>query len=265
MTMRALLIAIAACLGGWLHAQIRVDRPLELQGPSPADRQVTGLEVTSTPGAALTAGMEQSAAYRTASPSVPGTWVYSVPSLNVVPAQGLQLLVIPPAVSVAGAITITVNGHGPYALTRGPGRPVDGSEITGSGAVLSVVYDGTDFQLMNGTGRQPRPCPAGTVALSTETCVATSALPGGVHTFFQAIDSCAVQGMRLCSWAEWVSACVNQAQLGTTGFGPWEWTNDAANEDNYVRQVRGTAPGCNGVATASSITAALMARCCYSR
>ena len=85
-----------------------------------------------------------------------------LPSLSTAPVEGLHLLVRCDE-DVQGALSLAVNGAGPYAIRRGPDVPLLGEEVP-AGTVLSIVFDGAVFQLINGVTHARRTCPGSMVA-----------------------------------------------------------------------------------------------------
>jgi len=255
-----IILAIAFCTPWVSSAQVKVDAEIILQGTSGADRQVTGLDASTEENAALQAGIEQDGSHRLALSSV-NDWNVTVNGTTGPPTLGMQLMIRTPT-PVPGAVELLVNGNGPFPLRFGPNRAVDGEDFQVS-TFLSVVFDGTVFQVMNGAVNERRSCPIGTVAVSDQFCIATELFPGSSQTFFNAIEACDSLGMRLCSWAEWYAACTVKDDLSISSMTTtWEWTNDSSNEDSHARWAgyqscvgRGNGP----VAVPAKF------RCCFSR
>ena len=137
---------------------------------------------------------------------------------------------------VSGTISVRVGSEGPFPLQWRPGIGVDGSDIP-SGSIVSVVFDGTAFQVLNGRAHVLRDCPEGMVAVGQQFCIEPEQRAG--NTFFQAAIDCGTLDRRLCTWSEMYRACTQAAALGlTTSSSDWEWTGDSANEQYNVRMVR---------------------------
>lgn len=251
----------ALLISAGLIAQVVTDKPIILVGADPIDRQVAGLPPSTEPQAVLTTAVEQAGTYRTTFPASGNTWSLDLPGLGSAPQAGTHLLVIAPE-PVAGSISIVLNGAGPFALLTGPNEAFDGSMVT-AGTPLSVVFDGSAFQIMNGANYATRPCAVGTVAVNSMFCVEPIEHPGS--DFFEAMTTCHASGLRLCSWGEFVVACQREVELGLVGTtNSWEWTGDASNENGSARIV--------GVGSCFSAGNALVTgsldrtfRCCYSR
>jgi hypothetical protein len=254
--MRSILSILLLLLIMQVMGQVRVDRPLVLTGTETDQRQLHGLEPTTVPGRLLSAEAEAGGMHRYATPGAAATWEVDLPGLDQMPQPGTHVLVKAPA-GADGEVWIAFNGHGPYPVLDG-GMPLQ-SQDTGQDMVLSLVFDGSSFQLMNTTGHRVRPCPEGTVAVNEQFCIEPE--QGPALTFWDAIHGCNSKGMRLCSWGEYHAACVNGETLGITGMGTqWEWTNSATNENGSVRMVRGCYSGANNWPDST-----LWHRCCFTR
>lgn len=242
-------------------AQVQVDGPLRATGATPADRQVTGLQEPMSPGAPQTAELEQNGTHRTAEPLPGATWTVALPLLSVAPPPGTHIVVKAPE-QTNGPVTLTLNGFGPFALVSNALQPMDGGTIV-PGTMLSLIFDGTAFQVMNGGGYTRRACPEGTTAVNEQFCMGTNEHPPS--NLYQAMLTCGTQGMRLCSWGEFYVACMNAASLGLNYMTDnWEWTDDASNEIGSARVV-----GAGSCSTAgNSIVINSIDRnfhCCWSR
>ncbi|MCB0764751.1 MAG: hypothetical protein KDB84_08610 [Flavobacteriales bacterium] len=253
--------AFTCMLPQLLGAQVRVDGGIRLVGQDPSDRRVSGLAPSTNAADALSAGVEQAGTYRLANSVSGSDWTMEVAGLDGAPDLGTQLVVRAPG-TVPGPVAITINGHGPYPVTYGPDEALDGASVT-AGAIFSVVFDGSAFQVLNGPVHSLRDCPTGMVAMNDGLCIDQVEHPAGNRDFFAAIELCADQGRRLCSWGEWYVACVNGPALGVQAMtGNWEWTNDAGNSDGQARWVGNSSCTTAGV---SATTVTTRFRCCYSR
>jgi len=242
-------------------AQIQIDGPLRATGTTPMDRQVTGLRDPIVAEAPQTAGLEQSGAHRMAEPLPGATWIITLPLLSVAPQPGTHIVVKAPT-ATNGPIVLTVNGHGPFAVLTTALQPIAGGTVV-PGTMLSLVFDGTSFQAMNGEGYARRACPDGSAAVNEQFCMGIGQQPAS--DLYQAILSCGDQGMRLCSWGEFYAACMNAAVLGLNSMtNDWEWTDDASNEIGSARIV---GLGACAVAGNSIVTNSVdrTFHCCWSR
>ena len=256
-----ILLLFVGSLPLCISAQVRVDRSIELNGATDADRQVIGLAPPGAPGALQTAGMEQANSHRTATPTAGPVWSVSLPLLSGPPVAGTHIVVKTPA-PTNGPVSILLNGNGPYAVVANVTEAVMGGSIS-EGTMLSLVHDGTAFQLMNGSGYARRPCPSGTSAVNEQFCI--ELIEHASSDFYQAILTCGASGMRLCSWGEFSVACLNAASNGALNMtNNWEWCGDFSNENSSARVA-----GMNAcMASGNSIIVQSIPRnfhCCWSR
>jgi len=261
MPRRTITFVLAVLLYGGADAQVSLDKPLRLTGSGPAQRQITGLQISNEPGAVLTADVEQRGAFRLTAPSAGTTWSAGLSALINAPAAGLHMVVSSP-VPTPGSISVVVNGHGPYLLLDGDGQPVDG-ELIAEGTMLSIVHDGTAFRLLNGGVAPRHPCAPGTVQVNDAYCISENEYPAS--DFFAAVTTCGDLGLRLCGWGEFVAACQRAGTIGMLdGTNNWEWTNDASNENGSARIVG--AGSCLSAGNSIVVNSTLRNfHCCYSR
>lgn len=240
-------------------AQVELDRPLVLEGLAPGARQIVGLDSLAAPGKALVAGIEQDGQYRLAAPMPGALWDISVAGLDAVQA-GTQLLVVVPE-NASGEPMLQVN-QGPAAPVRwGPGTPVDGSLLE-AGSALSVVYTGAYWQVLNGTVDRLRECPPGLAQVNELYCIERVQRPAA--DFATAALACAAQGLRLCTWGEFIAGCQRRTALGLQiSSSDWEWTGNSANEENNVRVARFA--NCTASGHRNMTGPAAPSRCCFTR
>lgn len=246
-----------------LQAQVLIDRPIELVGASPAQRQVLGLPQDTSASAVLSAATEQAGRHRTVAVTLSGsTWQATLGSITGGLTAGTSLMVTTPE-PVEGPVELVVNGQPAVPVVMAPGAALMGDAYP-QGTLLAVVYDGTAFQVMNGRVNARRPCPTGMVAVNGEYCIEPNERPAS--DFFQAALACMSEDRRLCSWGELVSACLSATQLGLNNMvGNWEWTRDSANENGNVRMVLQNSCQAAGTRVATETTLPIVSRCCYSR
>lgn len=243
-----------------VHGQVMVDKPIVLDGATPQQRQVNGILPSIDPNWPLTAGTEQSGAHRTATVASGNNWQITLPSLQGSPGAGTHIVLLAPNQAGTGPVQLTVNADGPYPVLIAPGSALLADQVSGM-PTLSLVFDGVAFQVMNGRAHERRTCPAGMVAVSDQYCIDIA--QQDTTDFFAAGTACVAQNKRLCSWGEWYGACQQTATLSLQNMTDnWEWTGDAANEDNGVRIV---GPTCSSAGTWSVINAPQCYRCCYTR
>ena len=243
-----------------LSAQVRVDKPIELTGADPASRQVTGLDPAQAPTHALDAASAQAGAAHWAGDGSGVNWSVSIASLAGAPTAGTAIMVRT-ADPQPGAVSLLLNGQGPYAVLLAPGAPLDAQEVE-AGTLLSLVFDGAAFQVTNGVAHLRRPCPPGLTAVTGQYCIEPQERPAS--DWYLAARTCAEEGLRLCTWSEWQQACLRRVELGLLDMvGNWEWSNNTANEDYNVRMMGQLSCTHAGTRTASDNT--LVSRCCYTR
>ncbi len=246
-----------------MHAQVRVDKPIDLNGASASDRQVVGLHDAVSGGDALNARTLQRGAFLFAEVSGGSDWEAAVQPAITQPQTGLCLL-LRSADDITGAVTLSVNGSAPVAVLKDGGQPLAAGDI-GAGETVSVVHDGSAFQLISARRMDRKPCPSGTVLVNELFCIETQ--ERDTISFDQAAVICGQQGLRMCTWGQWYSACTNGTTLGLQSMtGNWEWTNSAANSDLSVRIVGANSCTHGGITTGWGEGAVgRNFRCCFSR
>ena len=260
MSMRYISLCCMLHWATFLYGQVQVDQSIRLEGNAPAERQLYGLTESTLPQAVLTAGVEGAGTHRFASATDGPLWTVDLPSFTGPPVAGLHLLVRSDGTS-SGSLSMNLNGYGPFPITRGPSEALQADDVP-LGTVLSLVFDGAAFQLMNGTAHRKRDCPAGMIQASNQFCIEQT--ERDLTEFFDAALACSQQGSRLCTWGEFIVACENAATLGVQQMvGNYEWTNNAANEDGGVR-VAGNL-NCRQAAVVAVVGFPRKFRCCLSR
>ena len=260
--MRSISLALTLGIAQIGVGQVHLDRSLELNGSSSADRQVIGLDASNQPNTALSVKAQRASQLVHADAIGGSIWTVDIPAYVGPPVAGTHITVRVPD-NATGPVSMLLNGLGPYSVVTGPIAILQGEEIP-SGAMLSLVFTGSVFQLMNGEVRTLRPCPAGSVAANGQFCIDTqqNATPSD---WFVAAADCGARGMRLCSWAEYHVACSTSGALGLAGMvGDWEWIGSACNEDGSARIVGGSACASTACALATGNTDRIH-RCCADR
>lgn len=257
--MRAVAFLACCCLAACALAQAEVDRPVVLTGGDATARQITGLDSTVAPEAVLIASLEQSGSLRLAAPAQGAIWSVTVPGLSSV-AAGTQLSIAVPS-GASGPVLLQLNGGSASAVEWEPGLQLEGSGMP-EGALLSVVFNGTAWQVMNGVVDRLRECPAGMAAVNDQYCIERA--QRAAADFATAALACAAQGLRLCSWGEFVAACQRRTPLGLQlSSSDWEWTGNSANEENNVRVAR--LANCTASGHRNMTGPAAPSRCCFTR
>ena len=252
------LFLFAACASAF--AQVQVDKPVLLEGATAADRRVIGLSNAVDEDDALNARTLQAGGYRYAEAVGSDDWSVQLDPPPSALTAGLKLLV-KASVENTGPVTIDVNSLGAHAVLKNGTAPLEAGDVL-AGEVATLVFDGTVFQLLGARRLERRPCPSGFTQVNELYCI--EQVERDSLTFYQASLLCTGMNARLCSWGEWYAACVDAASLGLTGMtGNWEWTNDAANADYYVRVVGTFSCPHSGIAYGYSEERNY--RCCYRR
>lgn len=254
--------SVAFALWG-LHAraQVRTDQPIILNGFGDPDRQVQGLHNAVESGDALNARSLQRGSYVYAEVGGSSLW-----QANLVPAIAqVQIglcLMLKCAQANTGPVTVSVNGSAPVPVVKQGGEALVAGDVA-AGETVSLVHDGTSFQLTSARRLERKPCPSGTVQVNELYCI--EVVERDTVDFPDAAIACGNADMQLCSWGQWYSACTRATTLGLQGMtGNWEWTNSAANSDGQARIV--------GFATCTQAAVAVGIdylpynfRCCYKR
>ncbi len=249
----ALALACAAA------AQVELDRPLELVGGSASLRQVAGLDTLVEAGAALTAHVEQLGAHRHAGATAGTVWDVALPALTA-PQPGTHITITVPE-GAAGEALLAVNAGAPAAIVMAPGLPMDATGLQ-AGHPLSLVFNGSAWQVMNGMQERLGACPPDMSAVNGQFCIERA--QRSAATMEDASMACAALSRRLCTWGEFVAACQRRTALGLLNpSADWEWTGNSANEENNVRVVR--LANCTSAGHRLMTGPAAPSRCCLTR
>lgn len=251
----------ALLLHAGVSAQVRSDRAIVLEGAAPEDRQVTGLHDGVQEGDALNARSLRNAPYRYAEVAGTAQWAPQLTPPVGTAAPGLCLL-LSAIQGNSGPVTIDLGAAGSYPLVKGAGLPLQAGDVL-PGETVSAVFDGSAFQLIAARKRALLPCPSGSVAVNDAYCIQVA--EHDTAEFDVASITCGQENGRVCSWAEWWVACNRMAALGLQDMlGDWEWTNNAANADGYVRVVGQST--CTQATTNAIVGSRQRSyRCCYRR
>jgi hypothetical protein len=253
-TIALLLIAAAS------SAQTISDRPVVLEGATPADRQVKGLADPATESEAMNARSLQAGGYAYAEATGTDDWQVTLAPAPSTITAGMRLMVKVPADNTA-AVTITVNGQGPWPVLKNATLALEAGDLA-AGETVAIVFDGSAFQLISARRIERRSCPAGFAQVNELYCIEQA--QHDTATYYDAALLCGSMGATLCTWGEWYSACNQEAALGLSDMtGDWEWTNSAANADHNVRVVGQTNCAHAGVTDVSVFSRNF--RCCYRR
>jgi hypothetical protein len=257
--MRSTTLSVAFGLACTAMGQVEIDRPVELIGASAAERQVTGLDTVASASAALTAHVEQSGSHRHAFAASGTVWSVSIPALTA-PQPGTHITVAVPEGST-GEAWIAVNASDPAAIILAPGIMLDATGLE-TGYVLSLVHNGSEWQVMNGLLDRLGACPADMAAVNGQFCIERAQRTSLLMV--DAVAVCAAQGKRLCTWGEFVAACQRRADLGLLNpSSDWEWTGNSSNEENNVRMTK--LSNCTMAGHRNMTGPAAPYRCCLTR
>lgn len=261
--MRCSLLSTALLLAGMLTAQVRVDRPVVLDGTDPGQRRVMGLADAAAESDALNARSAMHGLFRHGvATGTADAWIVDLtPALAQAPSAGMELIVRVTSVNT-GAVTIDLGAGGIHALVKDASSPLEGGELT-PGMMARLLYDGDSFHLTNGRPLTKRPCPTGFVQVNEQFCIEPD--QRDTLMFPAAAIACGSIGARLCTWSEFLTACNQATDLGLVNMvGDYEWSNNTANGDMLVRVVGQFS--CNSGATAEAVgLQARPFRCCYRR
>lgn len=256
---RIVLLPALMCVVFGAAAQVRSDRPIELNGTPAADRQVTGIADAASPDDALNASSLRAGGYLYAEVSG-DAWQASL-TPTAAPVSGMRLM-LHVANANMGPVTLAIDGSPAYPVLANGDQPLLAGDV-GAGSTVSVVFDGAAFQLISARRIERKPCPSGTVQVNELYCI--EAQQHDTLEFPDAANVCGSLGMKLCSWAQFYNACYHAAELGLTDMvGDWEWTDDAANSDNSVR-VTGQSSCTQISVTVAWGVAARNFHCCFKR
>lgn len=252
-----LLLFLVTVLGA--SGQVRSDRPVELNGSTSADRQVTGLSDATVATDAVNAATARAGTYLYA--EVSGDDWQATLSPAATPVSGMRLM-LHVAIGNAGPVTLSVNGSPAYPVLTNGDQPLLAGDV-GPGSTVSVVFDGAAFQLISARRLERKPCPPGTTQVNELYCIEDT--QHDTLDFPHAANVCGSLGMKLCSWAQFYNACYHASELGLTDMvGDWEWTDDAANSDNSVRVTGQTSCTQISVTAGWGVTARNF-HCCFRR
>lgn len=210
-------------------AQLDAPVPVQLMGASAADRQVTGLADPLTPSAGVS--VEAARANATTFAVATGTSVLSA-SLIPIPSQytaGMVVSIVPEDANLPGAL-LNLNGLGPVPIVKLGNLPLDSADLV-PGMPHRMIFDGSAFQVLTSVAR---PCPAGYHIGSREFCIADSSQDS--TTFTEAGTICQSTGARLCTFSEWLHACLSSPSFIGTVLN-YEWVDHAANDSNDAKRV----------------------------
>jgi hypothetical protein len=231
-------------VGQFTFGQVHLDRSVQLTADDEALRQITGLRDATRPDEVSNVATVRMGLFAVAE-LLDTNWSVTMPALDGPPSTGSSLHVLFPD-TIPGDLTLVLNGSGPYSILVDNATVLDGASFD-PGTILSLVFNGTAFQSMNHHRPRPTDCPDGMVPVNDGFCIDVQLAPDPLD-FFQAADHCGARGARLCSWAEFMSSCVERIELGLAMVGEYEWVGSACNENGLAR-ISGLS-GCTSTACA---------------
>lgn len=141
-------LIIIVLFTGTAYSQVQVDKRIEMTGATPGDRRITGLAIPQNATDAVNTESVQhgTVSYATATGSGNS---FSV-ALPVSPGAYKTGLVVTfkSNQSVTGPVTLNVNGLGAINVYKNLNVPLVQNDIR-NGQVVSVIYDGADFQVLS--------------------------------------------------------------------------------------------------------------------
>ena len=255
-------LVMAACMAALLaRPQVGVDKPILLNGSQNTDKQVRGLRDAASGTDGLNARTLQAGEYQYAEVQGGSLWEATLTP----PLAGLNAglcLLLRSTDANSGPVTLSLNGGAPIGVVNAGGAALQSGAIA-AGETVSVVYDGTAFQLIGARRLDRKPCPSGTVQVNDLYCIEVQ--ERDTMHYPEAAVACGNANMSMCSWAQWYYACTQATNLGLQDMiGEWEWTNSAANSDIQARIVGFSS--CTQAAVANGwSTLPQHYRCCFKR
>lgn len=221
--------AVLACVA--LHAQVRVDRPVELNAADPALRTVEGLAPAENVTGMIDANGAQSGRYHWGQATGTGMVIQLslTPAANAY-ANGMEVRFLPIAAGY-GSVTVNVNGLGARRIYRSDGLPVSIGQLT-PGTLATMVYADTAFFI---SGRATQACPEGYLPVNGQYCIQRNDTAN--FSIFNATRWCNDRGARLCTWGEYIHACNVQQSAMEGMFDDWEWVDDTSDHTHSSVQV----------------------------
>jgi hypothetical protein len=135
-------------------AQVQIDKSIQMTGATNAEKQITGVGNPAAADHAANAGNIQSGALTYAGATGAGG-NYEV-ALNPVAGSYAAGMIINFVANHnnTGSATLKVNALAPVSIKKSVSQNLAASDIV-SGQAVSVMYDGTNFQLLSSTGNGP--------------------------------------------------------------------------------------------------------------
>lgn len=243
-----------------VYGQFEVDKDLILNGILGSDRQVEGLGDPVNEDALINAeNIQFSKVNYAITTGVDDLEVDIEPfPTSIISGTSLFLFI---STTNTNSVSLTINGIGPYSIKKNVNEDLAPADLQ-AGEVVRVIFDGTNYQIVNSRTVEKRECPVGFVAVNDQFCIQANE-QDTLH-FFDAAIICGDLGGRLCTWGEWHAACQDTSLQLNDMVGDWEWTNSTANGDQLVRVV-GAWSCYSAVTSPSQNILARSFHCCYAR
>lgn len=256
--MRALSHLLSFTLSATVLAQVSVDHPVVLTGTDPGERSITGLAPARTDDALIDVDGARSGRYHQATATQNGaSLILAMGPACTAYTNGLEVRFTAPGQAM-GAVTVDIDGLGARPLLRSDGARPGFGDIE-AGQLVGMVYRDSAFVLM---GRANDHCPAGFIALNERLCIQGNDTLN--MSVFSATSWCMERGARLCTWDEYVYACLKENPQFEGFADDWEWVDDTSDHTHTAFQVGRW--GCRSARNFSAYeTPASYAsvRCCY--
>jgi hypothetical protein len=226
--MRLTFIAITTLLAQSVSAQVEINQPLQLTGTGSSAR-VSGIESVQDAGDATSASAVQVNAVSYAAATNSGN-AYAV-TLTPAPVYTAGLTVhFNASADNTGAVTLNVNGLGVKSVRKNFNAELVSGDIR-NGQLVSVMYDGSNFQMLSQLGNTggPAACPSGFQSAGGF-CI--EANERSATNWTTANSTCMGAGARLCTPTEWKYACVNAGTFGLNNMlnNAREWSDQLVYE-----------------------------------
>lgn len=259
--MRFVLLSISLLIGTELLAQLEISDSLILTGASSAGRQIINMGGPQALDHGVSAQVYRLGEFQYATVSGPADSIgLTLPLFSPPYVEGMMITYVAQDTNTSG-VKVDLNAGGYVDVLKSGLSILDPADIV-TGQAVTMVFDGTNFQMTSPTGKT---CPSGYAEFNNKTCIQRD--QNTAASFWTAITDCGDQGGYLCSWGEWEAACIDAVALGLNDMvGDYEWTDSAGNysgglNDTMVRIAGSTAcsDGTNGNQVSSNYTY----RCCY--
>ncbi len=221
--MKQLITIALLCCSVVALAQVEATEKVIMTGNTTADRQVRGLATPVDSSAAVNVATVQDGtlSYAVAT-GTNNLTVALTPALNQY--QAGTVINFKASNNSSGATTLNVNGLGAISIKKAVTEDLDSLDIR-TGQLVSVIYDGINFQLLSAVNKS---CPNGFIKVSARYCIDSA--PRDSLNYWDANQLCQDMGAKLCSWSEWIHVCFDATNLGATDMGNFEeWVDSAAN------------------------------------